>query len=72
MIKKLFSWLKTPLGGIPILIFALIVLSGAVWGISRTQTSPQQPIQFPHQRHVALGIQCLYCHPGASRGPAAG
>lgn len=72
MIKKLSSWLLTPLGGISILIFALIVLSGAVWGISRTQTSPAQPIQFPHQRHVALGIQCLYCHPGAWRGAAAG
>lgn len=72
MIKKISNWLLTPLGGIAILIFALIVLSGAAWGISQTQKSPEQPIQFPHRRHVALGIQCLYCHPGASRGPAAG
>jgi hypothetical protein len=72
MVKKLFSWFLTPLGGIAILIFALILLSGAVWGISQAQASPEQPIQFPHKRHVALGIQCLYCHPGAWRGPAAG
>jgi hypothetical protein len=72
MIKKLFSWLLTPLGGIATLIFALIVLSAAVWGVSLTQTAPEQPIPFPHKRHLAFGVQCLYCHPGASRGPAAG
>ena len=72
MIKKIFSWLISPLGRIGLLILGLIMLSAVVWGISRTQTSPEQPIQFPHQRHIAFGIQCLYCHPGAARGPAAG
>ena len=68
MIKKIFSWLISPLGRIGLLIFGLIVFSVAVWGISLTQKSPEQPIQFPHDRHIGFGVQCLYCHPGASRG----
>jgi len=72
MIKKIFSWLISPLGRIGLLIVGLIVLSVAVWGISLTQTSPEQPIQFPHNRHIAFGVQCLYCHPGAARGAVAG
>ena len=72
MIKKSFGVLFSPLGRIGLLIFGLILLSLVVWGISLTQSSPEQPIQFPHNRHVSFGIQCLYCHPGASRGPVAG
>ena len=72
MIKKLFSWLISPLGRIGLLIVGLIVLSVAVWGISLTQTSPEQPIQFPHDRHISFGVQCLYCHPGSLRGPVSG
>jgi hypothetical protein len=72
MIKKIFSWLISPLGRIGLLILGLIVLSVAVWGIGLTQTSPEQPIEFPHNRHISFGIQCLYCHPGASRGAVSG
>lgn len=72
MIKNFFGWLFSPLGRIALLIGGLTVLSLAVWGISLTQAAPEQPIQFPHQRHIAFGVQCLYCHPGAWRGPAAG
>jgi len=72
MIKKIFSWLVSPLGKIGLLVVGLVVLSVAVWGINLTQISPEQPIEFPHQRHLAHGVQCLYCHPGASQGPAAG
>ncbi len=72
MIKKIFSWLISPLGRIGLLILGLIVLSVAVWGISLTQTADEQPIEFPHDRHLGFSIQCLYCHPGASRGAVAG
>jgi hypothetical protein len=34
--------------------------------------SPAQPINFPHSVHAGLGVQCLYCHPGATTGPVAG
>ena len=45
MIKKIFSWLISPLGRIGLLIVGLILLSVAVWGISLTQTAPNQPIE---------------------------
>jgi len=72
MIKKIFDWLFSPLGRIGLLIVGLIVFSAAAWGISLTQTSPEQPIQFPHDRHISFGVQCLYCHPGSLRGPVSG
>jgi len=72
MIKRFFDWLKQPLSLIAVGIALLALFSLAAYGISLTQQPPPQPIQFPHKTHVSLGIQCLYCHPGAARGPAAG
>jgi hypothetical protein len=72
MIKRLFDWLKQPLGLIAVGIVALALFSLAAYGISLTQQPPAQPIQFPHKIHAGFGIQCLYCHPGAARGPVAG
>jgi hypothetical protein len=72
MIKKLFDWLRQPLGLIAVLIAVLTLFSLAAYGIAQTQKSPEQPIQFPHRLHVGLGVQCLYCHPGALRGPSPG
>lgn len=72
MIKKLFEWLRQPLGLIAVLIVVLGIFSLAAYGIAQTQTSPEQPIQFTHKIHVGLGVQCLYCHPGALRGPSPG
>ena len=73
MIKKFFDWLKQPLGLIAVGIVFLAVFSAAAYGLYTTQQAPEQPVPgFPHKTHVAFGIQCLYCHPGASKGPAAG
>ena len=72
MIKKFLDWLRSPLGLIAVGIGFLAVFSAVVYGIDLTQQTPAQPIEFPHKTHVAFGIQCLYCHPGASKGPAAG
>ncbi|MFN8414632.1 MAG: hypothetical protein U0Z26_19800, partial [Anaerolineales bacterium] len=72
MIKRLFDWLKQPLGLIAVGIAFLALFSVAAYGLYTTQQSPEQPIQFPHRTHVAFGIQCLYCHPSAAKGPSAG
>ncbi len=53
-------------------VVLLLVLAGIVYGLYLTQVSPPQPIQFPHIKHVSMGVQCLYCHPGALRGPSPG
>lgn len=72
MIKKFFDWLKQPLGLIAAGIVFLTVFSAFAFWLNTTQQADPQPVQFPHKTHVAFGIQCLYCHPGASKGPAAG
>ena len=72
MIKRLIDWLKKPLGLIAVGIAFLALFSLAAYGISLTQTPPEQPVQFPHKTHIGFGIQCLYCHPGAAKGPSAG
>jgi hypothetical protein len=73
MVKKLFGWVMSPMGLIAVLIGALVVFSLFAYGISQSQqTLKPQPIQFPHNLHVGLGVQCLYCHPGALRGPSPG
>ncbi|MEJ5240300.1 MAG: cytochrome c3 family protein [Anaerolineales bacterium] len=66
------SLLKHPLARVGVIIFALIVMTLIAAGIRQNQAVPEQPIQFPHNLHVGLGIQCLYCHPGAARSPNAG
>ena len=72
MIKRLFEWVISPMGRIAVIIGALALFSLAAYGITLSQTPPDQPIQFPHSLHVGLGVQCLYCHPGALRGPSPG
>ncbi len=70
--QKLQELIKQPLVKVFIVIIVLSVIGGTGWAIAKTQTAPQQPIEFPHNRHVGLGIQCLYCHPGAWKGESAG
>ena len=72
MIRNFFEWVMGPMGRIAVLITALSLFSLAAFGIYQTQQPPDQPIQFTHKLHVGLGIQCLYCHPGALRGPSPG
>lgn len=72
MVKKIFEWVLSPMGRIGVLIGALSLFSLAAFGIYATQQPPEQPIQFPHNIHVGLGVQCIYCHPGALRGASAG
>ena len=72
LVNQLLRLLKKPLVQLGLIIVGTLLLTGMVWGIYRTQIPPSQPIQFPHSMHVSLGIQCLYCHPGALRGPSPG
>jgi len=73
MVKKIFEWVLSPMGLIAVLIVALSIFSLAAYGIYQTrQPLKEQPIAFRHDVHVNLGVQCLYCHPGALRGPSPG
>lgn len=70
--KIVINLLKNRLVQIGLGLLVIVALGGAAWGIHETQVPPPQPIQFPHNLHVGLGIQCLYCHPGALRGQSPG
>ena len=72
MVKKFFEWVISPMGRIGVIIGALAFFSLAAYGIAETQKSPPQPLDFRHDVHVTKGVQCLYCHPGALRGPSPG
>ena len=42
-------------------------------GSSAQGYSPEQPIKFPHPKHVkALGMNCVYCHFSATKSPDPG
>jgi len=70
--EKLRSLLKQPLVRVLLLIAVLSVVGGVGWGFYLTQAPPPQPIEFRHNLHTGLGIQCLYCHPGAWTGQSPG
>ena len=42
------------------------------FGLSITPAVAEQPIPFPHNRHVSLGLACLDCHSHADQQAAAG
>ncbi|HEU5022022.1 MAG TPA: cytochrome c3 family protein, partial [Bryobacteraceae bacterium] len=51
------------------------VLGGLVFAglfaVVQPAFSVDQPIAFPHKKHIAIGLQCLDCHSQADTGPAA-
>lgn len=72
MLERILEWLKRPIVRLGLLVVILLLASAFTWGIYQTQRAPSQPIEFAHNVHVGLGVQCLYCHPGAWRGESAG
>jgi hypothetical protein len=72
MIRSFIEWLNQPMGRIAVLIGALSLFTLVAFGLYQTQLANPQPIEFTHKLHVGLGVQCLYCHPGALRGPSPG
>lgn len=70
MIKRLFDWLIQPLGLRVAGVLVLVLFGLAACAVP--SSTPEQPIQFPHNKHIQNGLQCLFCHPSAARGPTAG
>lgn len=70
--NTLTNLLKQPIVKALVVIVILSIVGGAGWAVAQTQLAPEQPIDFPHNRHVGLGVQCLYCHPGPLTGESAG
>lgn len=54
---------------LPLLLLALAVL--AVAPLIRANAADGSTIDFTHQKHIAAGVECLFCHPQALNGPVA-
>lgn len=57
--------------GLILLVIGAVVVGG-VFFLSQVYAQPPQPLAFQHNKHVAAGASCLYCHPGAVGGKVAG
>jgi hypothetical protein len=57
-------------GLLAIVLVAALVL--VIFFVSRSYAMTPQPLPFEHNKHVEAGINCLYCHPGATNGAVAG
>jgi hypothetical protein len=55
-------------------VLFILVLTSIIF-LSRSQaaagTTAEEVIKFNHQKHVAAGVQCVFCHPGTLNGPVA-
>lgn len=56
----------------PLALIFLAVLGLAWYGRSAGASTEDEPFKFNHEKHLAAGIECLFCHPGALNGPVAG
>ena len=55
---------------VPLLLLIPLVLM--LQGEATAQNQYREMIEFNHSRHVAAGVQCLFCHPNAPNGQVAG
>lgn len=57
-----------------LLVLAVMVIVGAFLfpQVSKAQAVPVVPITFSHQTMVQAGVNCIYCHSGATKSPVAG
>lgn len=54
---------------VPVLLIATLVTAAAPWAPAAANSATT--IDFTHQKHIAAGVQCLFCHPQALNGPIA-
>jgi hypothetical protein len=65
------KWAAIP--GLLALAAAAVMLSAYSGASSSKNSSPDQPIAFPHPVHVQkLGLNCVYCHSAANKSPDPG
>jgi len=65
------KWTAIP--GLLVLAAGAVMLSAYSGASSSQNSSPVQPIAFPHPVHVQrLGMNCLYCHNAANKSPDPG
>ncbi len=59
----------------PVILFVIMVILFAIVFALQSLTMSAlagEDIHFNHKKHVAAGVQCVFCHPGVLNGPIAG
>ena len=55
------------------LFMALLAVMVFIWYNQATGASIEdEPFKFNHKKHLAAGVECLFCHPGTLNGAVAG
>ena len=60
------------------LVAAVLAVVGLAWplisgqGRASAETPAEDSLRFTHQKHVAAGVPCVFCHPGVLHSPVAG
>jgi hypothetical protein len=54
------------------LSFALLAALLLIWRGPSAGAATEASLRFSHQKHLAAGVPCLFCHPGATDRPVAG
>lgn len=57
--------------GSPVFTTAHRTIGAAIEEFFNYRPPAVQPIQFPHNLHIAKGLQCVMCHAGVDQGPDA-
>jgi hypothetical protein len=58
-----FGGLTALIVGLILVVVGLRMLGHYVWGVEQLfRRTPEQPIAFPHPKHVDSGIDCVFCH----------
>jgi hypothetical protein len=67
-------WLRWAL--LATLVVAALAVLGLAWlfaqGRASAGTPAEDTLRFTHQKHVAAGVPCVFCHPGVLDRPVAG
>lgn len=68
------QWLNSRRRWMALGIVLALLLGGGLYFLfgPAAEAQPPQPLAFSHQKHVAAGAQCVYCHAGVQNGPVAG
>ncbi|MCP4357098.1 MAG: cytochrome c3 family protein [Chloroflexi bacterium] len=57
--------------GMLIVLAVAILLAGGFLSQRSVRAQVDQPFPYSHRSHVSAGVECLYCHSDATRGPMA-
>ena len=53
-------------------LLVILAVATSLYNGRLARAAEQETLAYNHRAHVAAGANCVYCHPGVTRGPVAG